>query len=45
MISYIPPSAQYLTFIFYYVIDIKRLKYTTQQQNGQYCRSESAVQR
>lgn len=40
MLSYALPSAPYLTFVFCYVIDSKRLKQTTQQQNAQYCRSK-----
>ncbi|SDB45019.1 hypothetical protein SAMN02927930_01742 [Pseudidiomarina indica] len=43
MLSYTLASAQYPILIFCYVIDSKRLKYTTQQQNVQYRRSECAV--
>ena len=45
MLTYTLPSAQYPTLILHYVIDSKRLKYTTQQQNTQYCRSECAAHR
>jgi len=30
-------SAQYPTLLFYYVTDIKRVKYAIQQQTMQYC--------
>ena len=45
MRNYTLTSAQYPALVFHYVIDGKRLKYTTQQQNVQYCRSECAAHR